>query len=99
EMQVPIFREGQMTPDPVYRDAQELCLELLELGEHLLVQSHLVGADGAPVLRVKGQDHGLTPELGERYGPVGPRRKFEVGRSGPRRQRRGTMVDTRGGHI
>jgi hypothetical protein len=40
EMEVPIFCEGQMRPDSVDRDAQKRSVELLELGEQLLVQAN-----------------------------------------------------------
>jgi hypothetical protein len=83
EMQVPILGEGEMTPDPVHRDAHELRIELLELGEQLLVQGKLIGADRAPVLRVEGEDHGPAPEVRKRHRLVGGRAKLELRGLGP----------------
>ena len=54
-MQVPVSCEGEMAPDPVDGDAQQLCVELLKLGQQFLVQGQLVGADGASVLGIEAR--------------------------------------------
>src|SRR6266403_2227381 len=41
-----ILGEGQMTPGAIDRDAQNLGVMFEELRHHLLVQDHLVAADG-----------------------------------------------------
>ena len=62
---------------------KQLCVELLELGEQLLVQGQLIGADRAPVLRIEHEDHRLTPKLGERHGLIGCRSSPKSGASVP----------------
>ena len=83
-MQIAVFREGKVGPDPVHRDTQKLRVELLELGEQFLVQGQLIRADRAKVLRVEGEDDRLTPEIGERHALVGRARKRELRSLAPR---------------
>ena len=51
-----------MTPDPVHRDANELSVELAEFAEDLVVERHLIAADGTPVCRVERQDRRAVHE-------------------------------------
>jgi hypothetical protein len=84
-----------MAPDAVDRDPEERCAEPLELRKHLLVQGHLIRADGAPVLRVEREDHRPPAELGERHGLVGTGAKCEFGRFRTRRERHRLFVNRR----
>jgi len=70
-MQIPILREGEMAPNAVDRDAQQLRIEPLELREQLLVQGQLIGADRAPVLGIEHEDHGLPSKRGKRRHLIG----------------------------
>ena len=58
-MQVAVVGEGEVAPDAVDRDAQQLGVELLELRQELVVERQLVAADRAPVGGVEDEDHGL----------------------------------------
>ena len=49
EAQVALLREREVAPDAVDRDAEQLGVEALELGQDLVVERHLVAADRAPV--------------------------------------------------
>ena len=93
EVQVAILGEGQVAPGAVHRDRDEFGSELLELGEHRLVQTQLVGADGAPVLGVEHQDHGLSPEVGEHDLLIRRREQLEIRGAIPRRKRGGVACD------
>jgi hypothetical protein len=55
-----------MRPDPVDRDADELCIQPPEFRQQLLIKRQLIRTDRAPVLRVEDEDDGLPPELRER---------------------------------
>jgi hypothetical protein len=60
---------------------------------------HLIGVDGAPVRWIEGEDHRLTPELGQRRLLVWRGRKFEIGGLGPGRKWHRTVIETHRGHI
>src|SRR5262249_26252552 len=77
--EMPVLREGEVTPDPVDGDTDELRVEPRELGGQLLVERELIRTDGAPVLRVEDEDDGTAAEVGEghRLARSGP--EFEVG--------------------
>ena len=85
-MQMAVFREGEMAPDAVDRDAHQLCIEPAKLGQQLLVERQLIRTDRAPVFRIEGEDDRLAAELRQRDGLIGCRWKLEVGRLGAGRE-------------
>jgi hypothetical protein len=61
-----MLREGIVTPDAIDRDAKDLGAILFKLRERLVVEGHLITANGAPVRGIKREDHGPTGEIRER---------------------------------
>ena len=55
----------------------------MELGEHLVVERHLVAADGAPVGRIEGQDDGSAPQVVQADFLIGGGAQLEIGGRGP----------------
>src|SRR4029079_10529305 len=49
EMQAAGPGEGLMAPGAVHRDAEQLRAVLVELGQNLVVERHLIAADRAPI--------------------------------------------------
>src|SRR6202044_1217068 len=66
EMEIVILSIGCVAPGAIDRNAYELRSELLELRQDLVVKSHLISANGAPVCRIEGQDHWLSAQVLER---------------------------------
>jgi hypothetical protein len=56
-MELPVVRKGEVAPDPVHGNAEQLRVVVAEFAEDLVVERHLVAADRAPVCRVEGEDH------------------------------------------
>ena len=66
-MQFAVLAEGQMAPDAVDRDAEDLRFKMREFGLQLVIQRQLITADGAPVGRIEDQDHRPSAKVGEGY--------------------------------
>jgi hypothetical protein len=80
KVQVAMLGEGLVAPGPVHRNAQELSPMLVELGEHLVVERHLVAADWTPIRGIEGQDDRFALQIAERESLVGGDPQLEVGR-------------------
>src|SRR3981189_2396135 len=52
-------------------NAQQFGVVLVELRENLVVKRHLIAADRAPVGGIERQDHGFSPQIGEREVLIG----------------------------
>src|ERR1700730_6388286 len=76
--ELPVFREGDVAPGTIDGYAEKLGPEALELGQHLLVERHLVAADRAPVGRVEGENDGPPPEVLEADRLIGGRVQREI---------------------
>src|SRR5437868_4992393 len=63
EMQLARCGERVVAPGPIDRYANELRAVPLELGEHLVVERHLIAAHRAPVRRIECQDDRVSAEL------------------------------------
>jgi hypothetical protein len=68
-----------VTPLAIDRDPEELGVEFLDLGENLVVESHLVAADRTPVGGIEGEDDRPPAKVGEGDGLVRGRVEGEVG--------------------
>ncbi len=64
-MEFAILAEGEVAPDAVNGDADDLSVELGEFGAKFVVEAELIAANGAPISGVKDEDDGLSAELGE----------------------------------
>src|ERR1700722_13653769 len=66
KMEMVILGVGSMAPRAVDRDAYQLGAEAFEVRQYLIVESHLIAANRAPVRRIEGQNHGFSSQLTER---------------------------------
>src|SRR5258708_3446687 len=66
ELEPAVLLEREVAPDAVDRDPEQLGAELPEFRQDLVIERHLVAADGAPVRRIKREDDGAPEELAER---------------------------------
>src|ERR1041384_6106737 len=66
ELELPVGVERRVAPHAVHGNAEELGIIAAEFGEDLVVERHLVSADGTPVGRIEGEAHRLPPEIRER---------------------------------
>src|SRR5258708_25851693 len=55
ELQLAVADEGEVTPDAIHRDAQQLGTKAPKLWQHFVIERHLVAADWAPVRGVEGE--------------------------------------------
>jgi hypothetical protein len=78
KVKLAVLREGEMAPHAVDRNPENLGAEFAKLRQHLVVERHLVAADGAPVGRIKGEDERLAPKIAERHGLIGRHLQFEI---------------------
>jgi hypothetical protein len=71
--------ERLMAPHRVDRDAYLFRTIPLEFRTHLVVEDHLVSADGAPVSRLESDDRRFTREVAEGQGLIGRDVQCEFG--------------------
>ena len=55
---------------------------MLELGQRLVIEGHLIAAHRAPVGRIEHKDNGVAQEIAERHGLVRRRLEGEIRRAG-----------------
>ena len=73
-----VFGEGTVAPHAVDRDAEQTRAVALEFGEHLVVQSHLIAADGTPVGGIEREDDRRSAQIAERDPLAVRRRQLEI---------------------
>ena len=84
-MEVASLGEGVMAPRPIDGDAEDRGAILLELRQRLVIESHLIAADRAPVGRVERKHNRFAGEIAERERLIGSDvqrevRRFRAGR-------------------
>src|SRR5208283_5844292 len=77
-VQFAVFAEGEMAPDTVDRDTDDLCFKLGKFRLQLAIERQLVAANGAPIRRIEDQDYGLSAKVGEGYFLIRGGRKGKV---------------------
>ncbi len=86
EMKPAVLGERLVAPDPVHGNAEQRRAELVEFREELIVEPHLVAADGTPVGGIEGEDDGLSAVFVEGEFLVGGGDEGEGGGGGSRGQ-------------
>src|SRR5947208_291304 len=87
KVQLALVGERPVAPGAIHRDAEELGAVARELGEDLVVQRHLIAADGTPVRGIKRQDDRLAAVVAQRDGLIRRAVEREVGCLSPGRKR------------
>jgi hypothetical protein len=92
EVQMTVLGECLMTTSTIDRDAQELGSRLVELRKDLIIERHLVTADGTPVRWVKSQDHRPAGQVLKRQVLICRYPEGEIGSRGPGSQNLGRIA-------
>src|SRR5205823_3535427 len=92
KVQLALVGERPVAPRAIHRDAEELGAVARELGEDLVVQRHLIAADGTPVRGIKRQDDRLAAVVAQRDGLIRRAVEREGGCLSPGRERTSTPL-------